>query len=267
MSALVGVAPRIGAGSLDGLAIGALASGACFLAITASRRGRKRLVIALSNGVSPGRGPGDGRLCEYVMAAEAFPAYAERLAQPDLTDRQGWQQEGGGAAGHDGGPDAAGQEGTPGAGAREGQGVSRTFRAGRDGRAAGSHRSRRRRRLGDPVPGSASPGGAFGGADALREAACPNDLLPAGTSRHPAFPDSALHGGGSPDSASPDGAQQLPVLAFPDDTFGTSRGPEVRRSPRHAAPGTSLGRRLSARMGSVMAGLSATRALIGGAHG
>ena len=259
MSAWVGAAPLIGAGSLDGFAIGALASGACFLAITASRRGRKRRVIALSDGASIGRGAREGWLCEHVMAAEAFPAYAERLAQRDVPGGQPWDQEDElGSAGHEGGVGSAGQDG----GADAGQGLSRTLRAGRDGRAAGSHRSRRRR-LGDPVPGSASPGrGAFGGAGASREAALPDHLFSAGTSRHAAFPDIALHGGASRDSA-----QRLPVLAFPDDTIGTSRRPEVRRLPRHAAPGTSLSRRLSARMGSVMASLNANRALTGGAHG
>jgi hypothetical protein len=137
-------------------------------------------------------------------------------------------------------------------------------RAGRDGRAADSYRSRHRR-LGDPILGSASPGREFSGgagAGAEREAGRPGDLLLAGTSRHAAFPDSALHGG-----ASRAGAHRLPELAFPDDTFGNSRSSEARRLPRHAAPGTSLNRRLSTRMSTLTTSLTATRALIGGAHG
>jgi hypothetical protein len=289
MSTWVGVAPLIGAGSLDGFAIGALASGAFFLAITASRRGRKRRAVTLS-----GRpGPHEEWLCEHVMAAEAFPAYAERLLPRDLPDLQhlgqgsgtgGADQDGTvAAAGPDGGIGSAGQEGRPkpagqdegvGTAAQAGEIPARTFPAGpagrgrgwtfpavRCGRAARSYHSRHRR-LGDPVPGSASPGRwSIGGAGATREAASPDDLLPAGTSRHAAFPDSPLRG------ASPGGGHRPPELAFPDDTFGTSGRPEVRRLPRHAAPGTGLSRKLGTRISSLMASLTATRALIGGAHG
>jgi hypothetical protein len=292
MSAWVGVAPLIGAGSLDGFAIGAMASGAFFLAITALRRGRKRYALA----VSDGPGPRDGWLCEHVMAAEAFPAYAERLAQPDIPGLQPRGQEGMvGAASQaamlssgvaqGGGVDSVGQEGLPSPVGQEGlpspvgQDLSfdsldqagpdlrPMFPTGRDRRTGGSHRSRHRR-LGDPIPGSASPGrgstggAGAGGAGAPRGAASPEDLLPAGTSRHAAFPDSALH-----DSASPGSAHRLPELVFPDDTFGASKRPEVRRLPRHAAPGTSLTRRLSTGMRSLATSLTATRALIGGAHG
>jgi hypothetical protein len=56
-------------------------------------------------------------------------------------------------------------------------------------------------------------------------------------------------------------------MAFPDDTFWAAKRPEVRNLPRHAAPGTSLSKRLSTRMSSLMTSLAATRALMGGAHG
>jgi hypothetical protein len=281
MSAWVGVAPLIGAGSLDGFAIGALASGACFLAITASRRARKRHALALSDGPALVPRPHQAWLSEHVLAAEAFPADAERLAQPDMLDLRHPDQEGGpGEAGH-AGQDlgrmlragrvfGAGRIFRPGRGGR----AARMFRAGRGGRAglmfrarrdgltAGSYRSRHRR-LGDPILGSESPGREFsGGTGAEREACRPGDLLLAGTSRHAAFPDSALHGG-----ASRGGAHRLPELAFPDDTFGNSRPSEARRLPRHAAPGTSLNRRLTTRMSTLTTSLTATRALIGGAHG
>jgi hypothetical protein len=279
MSAWVGVAPLIGAGSLDGFAIGALASGACFLAITASRRARKRHALALSDGPALGPRPHQAWLCEHVLAAEAFPADAERLAQPDMLDLQHPDQEGGpGEAGHVGQDlgrmlragrvfsagrmfravrgGRAGRMFRAGRGGRAGV----MFRAGRDGRTAGSYRSRHRR-LGDPIPGRASPGREFSGrADAEREVARPGDLLPPGTSRHAAFPDSALHGG-----ASQGGAHRLPELAFPDDTCRDSRRSDARRLPRHAAPGASLNRRL--RMSPLTTSLTATRALIGGAHG
>src|SRR5580700_7987011 len=94
MSAWVGVAPLIGAGSLDGFAIGALASGACFLAVTASRRARKRHALALSDGPALVPRPHQARLSEHVLAAEAFPADAERLAQPDMLDLRHPDQEG-----------------------------------------------------------------------------------------------------------------------------------------------------------------------------
>lgn len=301
MSAWVGVAPLIGAGSLDGFAIGALASGTCFLAITALRRGRKRYAVAVNNPASH-----DGWLCEHVMAAEAFPAYAERVAQPDILDFQDGGEEAGvgaasraarfdeegaigaagqeGAAGQPGGVGSAGQETFSSAADQAAESLDRAFPAaqashrlgwafpsGRAGRAARSYRSRHRR-LGDPIPDSASVGCGFpGGADEPREATfpgepresgCPDDLIPAGTSRHAAFPDSAWHGG-----ASRGGAHRLPELAFPDDTYRASKRPEIRSLPRHAAPGTSLSKRLSTRMSSLMTSLAATRALTGGAHG
>jgi hypothetical protein len=263
MSTWVGVAPLIGAGSLDGFAIGALASGAFFLAITASRRGRKRRAFALS-----GRsGPHEEWLCEHVMAAEAFPACAERLVPGDTPDLQHQGQGSGtGVADQDGRVGPAAQAGESPArrflAGTAGHGRGWTFPAGRGGRAARSYHSRHRR-LGDPIPGSASPGRwSVGGGGVPREAAAsPDDLLPAGTSRHAAFPDSALHG------ASRGGVHRPPELAFPDDTFGTSGRPEVRRLPRHAAPGTGLSRKLGTRMSSLMASRTATRALIGGAHG
>ena len=206
MSAWVGVAPLIGAGSLDGFAIGALASGACFLAVTASRRARKRHALALSDGPALVPRPHQARLSEHVLAAEAFPADAERLAQPDMLDLRHPDQEGGpGEAGHAGqdlgrmlragrvfgagrifragrGGRAArmfraGRGGRAGLMFRAGRGgpAGLMFRAGRDGRTAGSYRSRHRR-LGDPLPGRVSPGREFSGrADADREVARPGD--------------------------------------------------------------------------------------------
>jgi hypothetical protein len=57
MSTWVGISPVIGAGSLDGFAIGAMMSGAFFLAITAPRRAQRRQAAAASAGGTPSAGP------------------------------------------------------------------------------------------------------------------------------------------------------------------------------------------------------------------
>jgi hypothetical protein len=248
MSAWLGVSPLIGAGSLDGFAIGALASGACFLAIAAPRRAHRRRALALDEGAAIGSGSHDGWLCEHVMAAEAFPADAERLVSPDRSDVH---------------PDETGSTGAEGRAGRTGtagESLRRAFLASRGGRTSGSYRSRHRR-LGGSVPGGATSGRKFAGASALRKAAWPDNPLPAGTSRHAAPPESAPHDDESRGSVRP------AELAFPDGTFGNSRRPEVRNLPRHAAPGISLSSRLGAGMGTLMTSLSATRAMLGGAHG
>jgi hypothetical protein len=283
MSAWLGVSPLIGAGSLDGFAIGALASGACFLAIAAPRRARKRREVALSEDPAFGSDAHDGWLCEHVMAAEAFPADAERLAQPDISGVQPPGHAGRIGAADDAarigatGPEGVGLVTTTSAGqagqglghvydglsgtTAPGQSLGQAFLASGSGRTSGSYRSRHRR-LERSTPGSAAPRRRFGGASALRKAAWPDNLVPAGTSQHTAFPDSAPD-----DDESRGGAHHPPELAFPDGTFGSSKRPEVRSLPRHAAPGISLSSRLSAGMNTLMTSLSATRAMLGGAHG
>jgi hypothetical protein len=217
MSTWVGIAPLIGAGSLDGFAIGALASGACFMAITAPRRARKRQAAAAADG-RPAAGQ-DGWLCEHVVAAEAFPADDDLVVLPEPFEV----------------PDAG--PASP---------------AGRGGRPAGG-----RHRLGDPVPGGLL---ADQGSADIAPVAFPGGPLPAGTSRHAAFPEGAFSGGASR-GAHRDGG--LPDVAFPDGAPGNEKRPEARRLPRHAAPGISL----SSRMSNLMTGRIASRALIGGAHG
>jgi hypothetical protein len=223
MSTWVGIAPLIGSGSLDGFAIGALASGACFMAVTAPRRARKRRAAAAGHGALISART--DWLCEHVMAAEAFPAGEERLMPPE----------------------------DPGV-----SDLGLTSPARRDARSGGG-----RHRLGDPIPGSALPGSAFPGQASGEGAtvAFPDGSLPAGTSRHAALPDDGLHGAGSRGGARRDAAP--PDLAFPDGAFGNPKRPEQRRLPRHAAPAAGLGSRVS----SLMSGLFAGRALIGGAHG
>lgn len=245
MSAWVGVAPLIGAGSLDGFAIGALASGACFLAITALRRGRKRYGLALSDG----RGPKEGWLCEHVMAAEAFPAYAERLAQPYIPDLEPESEDNRlDAAGPDDGVSGADQF----AHADEFAHADQFADADRDGSAD---------RDGEDDPASQ-------GDDGLDWMSPLSQGDQAGQERGWAFLASGYgRAAGSYHSRHRRGAHRPPELAFPDETFGTSRRPDVRRLPRHAAPATGLSSRLSARMSSLMTSLIATRVLTGGAHG
>jgi hypothetical protein len=60
------------------------------------------------------------------------------------------------------------------------------------------------------------------------------------------FPKTALRDRGRPDVEFPD-------IAFPDGTFGTSKRPESRRLPRHAAPAVGLGSKVSHRLTGLFA--------------
>jgi hypothetical protein len=55
--------------------------------------------------------------------------------------------------------------------------------------------------------------------------------------------DSPFPAGSSRERGRPD--VEFPDVAFPDGTFGTSKRPETRRLPRHAAPAVGLGSKLS----------------------
>ena len=67
--------------------------------------------------------------------------------------------------------------------------------------------------------------------------------------RESPFPDWASRddrpfpGGASRDRGRPD--VEFPDVAFPDGTFGTSKRPDARRLPRHAAPAVGLGSKVS----------------------
>ena len=67
--------------------------------------------------------------------------------------------------------------------------------------------------------------------------------------RESPFPDWASRedrpfpGGASRDRGRPD--VEFPDVAFPDGTFGTSKRPEARRLPRHAAPAVGVGSKVS----------------------
>jgi hypothetical protein len=76
------------------------------------------------------------------------------------------------------------------------------------------------------------------------------DVAPRDRGRlEPPFPDWASR----EDKPSPNGASrdrrrpdvEFPDVAFPDGTFGTSKRPEPRRLPRHAAPAVGLGSKVS----------------------
>jgi hypothetical protein len=78
----------------------------------------------------------------------------------------------------------------------------------------------------------------------------------------PAFPDWASRDEPFPNGASRERGRpdvEFPDVAFPDGTFGTSKRPEPRRLPRHAAPAVGLG----AKVGHWMNGLFARPAASG----
>jgi hypothetical protein len=234
MSTWVGISPVIGAGSLEGFAVGATVTGAFLLAITAPRRLRRRPAAAAGTRSAPGGASspeaeafdaGSFGVGSFGAGAGAgagsfdagwFGAEAERAAQsqPGAQEDVGW---------------------TP-----------PTRRADR----AVAYRSRHR--LGDPIPDGALPGAAFRD-DAQPDTPFPDVALPGAASRDDAQPDTPF-----PDVALPDVA--FPDVAFPGGVFRPSRRPAARL-PRHAAPTVSFGTKVSGRV----TGLFATRPLAGGA--
>jgi hypothetical protein len=245
MSTWVGVTPLIGAGSLDGFAVGALMSGACSLAIVAPRRGRRRQIAAACHGLAlaVGRPEQEG---QHVRPADVFGVGSEPVAQPEEPARGGRPAVGRHRLAN---PD----------GVLAGRFSPGDTRRG-DGTRPGSNGP------GSTWPGNTRPGGTRTGG-ALRDMAPPSR-----TSRHAAFPESAFPGpapawdGAHPDAAHPQAAHSepdaaFPDLAFPDGAPGPSR-PEGRR-PRHAAPPAGF----SSRINSLMTGLAAARVLASSTHG
>jgi hypothetical protein len=252
MITLVGAAPVIGFGSLDGFAIGALVSGACALAIITPRRTRRRAAAA---GL-PVAAIRSNWLGEHVMASETQireprPAGEHvALSQRRLT----WLR-------------------TPGAhraaGGADDERLARPEEVGAhgadllaDGRGSRALGYRSRHRLGDRVPPSPSP-------------AAPRDrAVPGGTPQDSAAPGASGPDRGPDDGAPPNGARPafpesaFPGLAsrngeptdvtFPEGSFGHPGRPEIRRIPRHAAPTVGFAAR--------MTGLLAARALAGDAR-
>ena len=320
MSTWVGMGPVIGPGSLDGFAVGVMMSGAFFLALTASRRSRRRPAVAAgtTDMLTAGRDwlsrrprvprlsraprvseipgqPGVPRVPE-VSGAKTFGADA---LEPGAFEAGAFGPSPFGAGPFGPGAERLAQPEEPGAYSDTGWHLT----IGDDGRAAGGHRSRHR--LNEPLPGTTSPdrtprggtsresghGGGFPDS-AFPDSALPDDVFPetgfpdvefpgeeppdaewldplpgmpprdAGRlepppdraprdrgRREPPFPDWASRedrpfpGGASRDRGRPD--VELPDVAFPDGTFGTSKRPEARRLPRHAAPAVGLGSKVS----------------------
>jgi hypothetical protein len=294
MSIWVGISPLIGAGSLEGFAVGATVSGALFLAITAPVRVRRRQAAAAgTRGVpvsasgmetsSAETGTFDAGLCGVeAFEAEAMAQPQPRMAQPQtrmaqpqtwmaqpqtwMAQPQTWMAQ----------PPAPVAQPQPGAQ----DDTSLTSPTGRDG----AYRSRHR--LGDSIPGRAARGGVPVGRSRRvgrtwrvgRTRRCGVPLgrtwrvgrtrlggVPVGRSRRGgAFPPSAFPGWASRDDAQPDTPfpeVAFSDVAFPDGTFRSSRRPEVRRLPRHAAPTVSFGTKVSGKV----TGLFAARPLAGGA--
>jgi hypothetical protein len=84
------------------------------------------------------------------------------------------------------------------------------------------------------------------------------DMAPRDRGRlEPAFPDwvsgddRPFPAGAAPEPRRPD--VEFPDVAFPDGTFGTSKRPEPRRLPRHAAPAVGLGGKVSHWMNGMFA--------------
>lgn len=252
MITLVGAAPVIGFGSLDGFAIGALVSGACALAITSPRRTRGRAAAA---GL-PVAAIRSNWLCEHVVASETQigkPWAAGEHVAPSVR-RLPWLRTPGSHRAADGAaderlarPEEVGAHGAD------------LLADGRGSRALGY---RSRHRLGDRVAGSPSPAApgdrAVPGATPQDSAAPgangpdrgPDDGAPRNGAR-PAFPESAFPGLASRDGEPTD-------MSFPEGSFGHPGRPEIRRIPRHAAPTVGFAAR--------MTGLLATRALAGDAR-
>lgn len=225
MSTLVGA---VGAGSLDGFAIGALVSGTCFLAITVRKRQAETARYAP---VTAG-----GWLREHVTAAETLGSAGGYRSRHRLGDPVP------GRAPRDAAfPGALPGSARPGMTPPDPQPPDATIPDG-------------------GLPRQAIPGGAHRGRSVPGEA-FPDGGLPAGVPRRAAFPDSAFPGRSSRERSRP--GAELPDLSFPDGSFGTARRPDARRLPRHAAPAVGL----SSKVNNWMAGLLNDLALASGAHG
>jgi hypothetical protein len=182
MSTWVGISPVIGAGSLEGFAVGATVTGAFLLVITPRRLRRRRAAAGTRSA------PGSASSPE----AEAFGAESSGVGS------SGAGAFGAGAFGAEVEPAAQSQPG-----AQEDVGCTSPT-----GRAARAVAYRSRHRLGDPIPDGALPGAAS------RDDAQPDTPFP-----DVAFADVSLPGGVFRPSRRP--AARLPRHAAPAVSFGT----------------------------------------------
>ena len=193
MSLWVGISSLIGAGSLEGFAVGATVSGAFVLAITAPRRVRRRAAAAGTRGVPVSASDAEARALDAgLCGVEALGAEAERVTPPQPSAQDD---------------------------------VSRTPPAGRDDGTA----YRSRHGLGDPIPGRVAHGGASAGRT-RRSVAFPRSAFPGRVSRDDARPGTPFPDVASSDVAFPDGtvrparrpqARRPPRHAAPTVSFGT----------------------------------------------
>jgi hypothetical protein len=240
MSTWVGISPVIGAGSLDGFAIGAMMSGTFFLAITAPRRAQRRQLAAARAGGALATGP-RAWLREHLTAATRAATSPDAATVSELPCPVVPAQDASG-------PDD--EQVTQPDGPVVGDDAPKTIR---DGKAAGGYRSRHR--LGDPIAGGALPAESSAG-DTRRRRAIPESAFLGRI-----FPGSAFLAETPGDEAQSD--DQGPDIEFPDGTLATSKHPESRRLPRHAAPTV----RLSSKLSHKVTGLFAARPLASGARG
>ena len=268
MSTWVSAAPMIGAGSLDGFAIGALMTGACALAVTAPRRTRGRKTPSARDGALAAEER--GWLCEHVMAAET-----------------GWAEVAAEAAVAGGSPALAAASGPASAATSPGL-VSASTSPGPTDAANAPRLPSGTIRTALPsgtvvpelvaaamVPGLVAEAVASAlGAEAFEASAerlaryeefCASrrgaaKIAGSYRSRH-------RLGDSVPGSEPSDGAEL--VFADPQPsgrTQGSPKRTEARCMPRHAAPSVGFGGRLTG-VGSRMTGLFADRALVTGARG
>jgi hypothetical protein len=236
MSTWVGMGPVIGPGSLDGFAIGVMMSGACFLAVTAPRRARRRQAVAAGTAGMLTAGPREWlsrrprmpRISRAARVSEipGAPGVSRipevsgaRASGANVLEPGAFEAGAFGPGPFGAGPFAAGAErlARPDEPRTEND-ADCAPSVGDDASAAHGHRSRHR--LNDSLPGSMSPGriprGGTSRDGGPRGGAAPGDA-PRSSGGFPdsAFPESAFPESAFPDSGSPDTG--FPDVPIPDE--------------------------------------------------
>jgi hypothetical protein len=242
MSVWVGISPLVGAGSLDGFAVGATVSGVLFLAITAPRWVRRRqaaapgtsdVPVSVGSTAAGALEAGRGSFDAGSFGDGAFRAEAERVVPPEraVQPQPGAQDD-----------------------------ASQTSQPGRDG---GTAAYRSRHRLGDPIPDGALPDAAS--QDGVSPSVASQDAVsPSGAARDGVFPGGAAQEAVSPGGAPRDGLSLGSVAREAVSTGsaacdGESSGDAVRGS---ASPGDAAGDGVS--LGDVTPGRAARDRASGG---